>query len=96
MADFYTVAVDNTTAVEITGGRVGHFVVTLQTVSLASLRLGPSTLAVSYGPTVLTDGVQVTTGAPYSFYVTSPDSVYALFVQGGGLVTDTLDVFHNR
>lgn len=27
MAEYYTVALNNTTGVEITGGRVGHFIV---------------------------------------------------------------------
>ena len=99
MAEVYTVTINNETPTEITGGRVGHFIMRMKTQSQSSLILGPSTLAVSYGPTVITDGAFVNgSGAEPSayLYVTSPDEIYAAFLSGGGSVVDDLTIFHNR
>lgn len=96
MASVYTVSLNNTTPVEITGGRVGHFM--LQVESYHSvLYLGGSNLSVSYSPTVVSNGLSPYEGGSQltELYVTSPDEIYAL-IATQSVGSDTLKVFHNR
>lgn len=85
MSDIYTVSVGASSRSEITGGRIGHFVL-----------LPPG----SGGPYYLGDSsVDDTTGIaltvePHVFYVTSPDEVYVYNASGG--TSGTLRLFHNR
>ena len=83
MADIYTVAINQETAEEITGGRVGHFL--LKFVDGGDYFIGGS-------------GVDDTTGIQianlYSLYVTSPDEVY-LYNQAPS-TTGHVRIFHNR
>ena len=101
MAEVYTVVVDNSTPVEITGGRVGHFTIRGGG-EYGSLWIGGASLSVSYpgGVSTVVDGIYSYPGvnSPVSIYVTSPDEVYAVLAayNGGSPVTDTLTIFHNR
>lgn len=83
MADYYTVALNNATGVEITGGRVGHFSVFMPG---DSFLLGES--GVSTGSGILYQG-----STQHSFYVTSPDEVYAILANDP---SGTIKVFQNR
>ncbi len=83
MAEVYTLAsVDDTTPVEVTGGRVGSFKLFSTN---QNLRMGDDTVTSSTQLPV--PGVQLV-----DLYVTSPDEVYVVAVTG---VTDVV-VFHNR
>lgn len=95
MAEVYTVTISNTTPVEITGGRVGHFVARVENYH-GSLFVGGSDLSVSYSPTVVSNGLHPSPGTQaFDFYVTSPDEVFAVLVTGS-TSSDTMTVFHNR
>lgn len=83
MAEVYTVSsVDDTTAQEITGGRVGWF--KLKATS-EDLRIGDSGVTNS-------TGFIIPLSAGFEFYVTSPDEIY---VVSEGLTTNVL-IYHNR
>lgn len=102
MAEVYTVTVNNITATEITGGRVGHFAMVPEGISL---HIGSSDLAVSYSSeewnatATVTDGIGVPAGL-YRFYVTSPDDVRLLMASRNftnPLYTEqVVTIFHNR
>lgn len=83
MAELYTVNIAAVTSEEITGGRVGHFLV--KSVSAGDYFIGGS-------------GVNDTTGiqvpSSFSLYVTSPDEVY-LYNQAPS-TAGVVKVFHNR
>ena len=61
MASTYTVAVNQEASEEVTGGRVGHFL--LKVVDGGDYFLGEDDT-----------GIQI--GSTYAFYVTSPDEVF--------------------
>lgn len=84
MSEYYTVAVNSSTPVEITGGRVGNFVFGCT----ENFYLGELDVTSSNG--VAHDG-----GLPkvHKLYVTSPDEVYLII---SGDPTGTLKVFHCR
>lgn len=83
MSSFYTLsAVDDTTPVEITGGRVGHFKVLAET---QALRLGDASV------TNITQ-MPIVGAVVFDLYVTSPDEIYVVTQTG---VSDVV-VFHNR
>lgn len=83
MAEFYTVPLDDTAGAEITGGRVGHFILECTD----GYYLGGS--GVSNADLLMPGGVV----NPFSIYVTSPDEVFAITaVDPSG----TMRVFHNR
>jgi len=99
MAEVYTVAIDNTTPVEITGGRVGSFEL-IATERQILLFLGGPNMAVQYATNPhVTDGLRFGQHGtvPVALYVTSPDEIYALIDQvAEGVIGDTLTIFHNR
>ncbi len=85
MAEVYTFTnVDDTTPVEVTGGRVGSFKLYATN---QNLRVGDSAVTNSTGLTLVGGGLTY-----HDFYVTSPDEIYVVGVTG---VTDVV-VFHNR
>lgn len=96
MAEVYTVTINNTTPVEITGGRVGHFMAVVESYHSA-LHIGGSNLAVSYSPDVVTNGFYVYKGSQefLDFYVTSPDEIYAV-LKTQSVSSDVMTIFHNR
>mgnify|MGYP001579327612 CR=1 FL=1 len=96
MAAVYTVTISNTTPVEITGGRVGHFILQVESYH-GSLYLGGPNLSVSYSPTVVANGLSVSEGSSQwtELYVTSPDEIYAL-IATDSVSSDTMKIFHNR
>ena len=83
MAEVYVLSsVDNTTPVEVTGGRVGHF----QLVSdNDDLRVGDNTVTSS-------TGFVIVQAKGFTMYVTSPDEIY--IVSEGN--TSNVTVYHNR
>lgn len=84
MSDTYTVPVNSLSRAEVTGGRVGHFVIT------------PAATSGGYftGDSAVDDTNGVQMPAPISLYVTSPDEVY---VYNANTVSNgSVRVFHNR
>lgn len=108
MSEVYTVTVSNQDTVEITGGRVGNFIIPSQ--SVGELHLGGSmmdivltNLGTEEEPNnqfVVTDGidVQFPENIPYRLYVTSPDTIYMCtsHLNSGNPFTVDLKIFHNR
>lgn len=83
MAEFYSFnGIDDTTPVEITGGRVGSFKIYATN---QNLRMGDN--SVTNSTQLLVPGVTLV-----DLYVTSPDEIYVVTATG---VSD-LHVFHNR
>jgi hypothetical protein len=101
MAEAYTVALDNQTPVEVTGGRVGNLNLKVGN-NYGSLWLGGSDMSVSYpgGVTTVVNGYPASTDS-YSavrLYVTSPDEIYAVIGNyfSGTPLSDVANILHNR
>lgn len=86
MAEVYTVTVNKTTPVEVTGGRVGQFVFVRE-----SFFFGGITVANTGA-----NGITYGSSENISLYVTSPDEIYAILDVGAGPPTKLLTVYHNR
>ncbi len=97
MAEVYTVVLNNQTPVEITGGRVGNFL--MGTPLHGATWLGASNLSITYpsGSPSISNGAYMAT-TPKQLNVTSPDEIYALIEEyaGGVLTYFDLVIFHNR
>lgn len=109
MAEVYTVHVDSTTPVEITGGRVGHF----RIIGASAAFFGgasmtgpeyPDPMPPGAGAGEVTNGLSFPASALFNMYVTSPDEIYAVYnirqqYEDPGPYVDhefDLTIFHNR
>lgn len=104
MAEVYTVTLSNQSPQEITGGRVGTFVIVSQP-SWTQFYYGGENFEIDYGDSTSDPALAVHygvnlsgSGGPVILYVTSPDEINAQWFNynGGSPTTAPLTIFHCR